>query len=149
MVAGAPAQVPLDSVPDLVLGRVVVFSEESCGRHDHARGAETALKAMTFPETLLHRVKGTVVFQTLDGPDFCTVGLDSEHGAGFDRFPVDIDRACPAVASLTADVCPGQMKVLTDEMDQERPGLDISRYLLPVDCHRDFHKEVPFVESLT
>jgi hypothetical protein len=40
------------------------------------------------------------------------------------------------------------MKILTDEVDQESAGLDICRCLLPVDCHRDFHKEVPFVENL-
>jgi hypothetical protein len=33
-------------------------------------------------------------------------------------------------------------------MDEERPGLDVGRDLLPVDCHRDVHWEVPFVESL-
>jgi hypothetical protein len=38
--------------------------------------------------------------------------------------------------------------ILADEMDEECSGLDIGGYLLPVDCHRDIHKEVPFVENL-
>jgi hypothetical protein len=59
-----------------------------------------------------------------------------------------MDGAGTAVPGLTTHMGAGQVEVLADEMDEECSGLDIGRYLLPVDCHRDIHKEVPFVENL-
>src|SRR5258705_10898331 len=55
VVASAAADVALDRVPDLVVGRVGVASEQIARRHDHARLAEAALEAVLRPEAFLER----------------------------------------------------------------------------------------------
>src|SRR5437867_2876955 len=56
-VTGAATQVPLDRVGDLVTGRLGVALEQLHPGEDHARGAVTALQAVTLPEPFLHRVQ--------------------------------------------------------------------------------------------
>jgi hypothetical protein len=139
VVPGASAEVSLDAVPDLVLTRVRVLGEEGRSRHDHARSAIAALEAMALPETLLNRMELAIVGEPLDGRDVGTLRLHGEHGAGFDRGAVDVDRTCPAIAGLATDVGPRQMKVLPDEVDQESPRLDVIGYLTSVDGHGHIH----------
>ena len=47
LVAGAPAEVALDALADLVLVRVRVVAEQVDGLHDHSRRAEPALQGDT------------------------------------------------------------------------------------------------------
>src|SRR5579859_3498229 len=57
VVAGAPAQVPLEGGSDLVLGGRRILVEQGHARHDHARGAEPALQPVLGAECPLHRVQ--------------------------------------------------------------------------------------------
>src|SRR5262249_59633468 len=53
-VAGAAAEIALQPVDDLVLGRIRVVFQEARRGHDHARGTEAALQAVAFRERLLY-----------------------------------------------------------------------------------------------
>ena len=73
----------------------------------------------------------------LDRRDVAAIGLDGEHRAGLDRLAVDVDGARAALAGVAADVGPGEVEVLADQLDQETSRLDIRLASLAVDRERD------------
>src|SRR3990170_8349197 len=113
LVPGAPAEVALDGVPDLVIGRIGVALEQVDRGHDHARRAEPALEAVLLPECVLHRMELIAGGDAFDGPDAGAIRLDGEHRARLDRSAVHLDRARPALARVAPDVCAGHVEVLT------------------------------------
>src|SRR5690242_10160422 len=74
LVPGAPAQIAFNAMTDLVVSRVRVAVQNLLGRHDHARRAETALRAVLVPEGLLHPVQLPVF-----GQDRKSTRLNSSH----------------------------------------------------------------------
>src|SRR4051812_48667133 len=126
VVPRAAADVALDRVPDLVVGRVGVAGEEVGGRHDHARRAEAALEAVLRPEALLERMERAVrALHPLDRADVGAVGLDRQHRAALHGLAVDRDRAGAALARITADVGAGELEVLAEELDEHPSRLDV------------------------
>ena len=97
--------------------------------------AEAALQAVVLVEGLLHRMQLAVVGEPLDGDHRRAVGLDGEHGAGLHRLAVDMDDAGAALRGVAADMRSGQAERLAEQMDQQRPVLDVGGYGLPVDGH--------------
>src|SRR5262249_43212528 len=70
LVAGAAAEVALQTAPNLRLGQTrPVRAEQLRGGHDDPRRAETALQAVPLPESLLERMELAVAGQALDGRD--------------------------------------------------------------------------------
>src|SRR5262245_9323704 len=67
VIAGAPAEVALEPVPDLTLARLRIALEQLRRRHDHARSAESALKPVLLPEPLLDRMELAIGGHALDG----------------------------------------------------------------------------------
>src|SRR5271166_674844 len=57
LVAGAPAQVPGQRPPYVLLGGVGIAVEQRFGGHHHARRAESALQSVLLLETLLQRMQ--------------------------------------------------------------------------------------------
>src|SRR3954447_25661795 len=140
VVARAAADVALDGVPDLVVGRVVVAGQQVRGRHDHPRRAEPALQAVLLPERVLERVELALrAGHALDRRDARPVGLDREHRAALHGVAVDVDRAGPALAGLAADVRAGQAQVVPDHLDEEPAWLDVPLPRLAVHLERDVH----------
>src|SRR5215213_7782552 len=80
-VARAAADVPLESVLDLVLGRVWVAVQERDSADDHARGAEATLKAVLLVEALLDRMKLVALRDALDRRDLGAGRLHGKNGA--------------------------------------------------------------------
>src|SRR5712692_11485814 len=104
LVAGAPAEVPLDPQPNLLLGWVRIAFQQLLGRQDHTRRAEAALETVLVPEGLLERVKLATLGQALDGGDLGAVRLHGKDRARFDAVAVHLDGAGPAVAGVAPDV---------------------------------------------
>jgi hypothetical protein len=65
-----------------------------------------------------------------------TVGLDGERGAGLDGHAIHRHHARAALAGVAADLGARQAGI-TQEMDEENPGLDVLRIRAPVDGDRD------------
>src|ERR1700751_2511956 len=106
-VAGAPAKVAVERMPDLVARwRLVPFKELHRGHH-HARCAIPALQAMAFPEPLLDGVH-LAISEALDRGHFCAVSLDRKHRTRFNRLPVNDDSARAAYAGLASHVRTGE-----------------------------------------
>src|SRR5512135_2390708 len=145
LVAGAAAEIPLEPVPDLRVGRLRVRREEVARRQDHARRAEAALEAVLLAERLLHGVELPVRREALDRRDLRAVGLDREHRAGLDGLAVEEHGARSALARVAADVGPGQAQRLPEVVDEEQPRLDLVAAAGAVDGdrHRKTHAGPP------
>src|SRR3954469_8992444 len=108
LVPGATAQIALQSMPDLLLGRIRVAIQEGVGGHDHARCAVAALESVHLPKAHLDLVELAIFGDALDGRQFGAVGLDGEQGAALDRVAVHMDDAGATLAGVATDVCASQ-----------------------------------------
>src|SRR5699024_7424526 len=77
LVAGTPAQVALESFAHLAIGGRGVLAQEGFCLHDHAGGAEAALKPVAVVERALQRMQFPVRGEPFDREHFTIVGLDS------------------------------------------------------------------------
>ena len=103
---------------------------------------------MHFAETFLQGVQRAVgVRHSFDGADVGAVRLDREHGAGFHRLAVEIDRAGAAMAGLAADMRAGDVLLIAQEVDKQGSRLDQSFDGLAVHLHRDLGFGHGFVSS--
>src|SRR5438309_8095903 len=137
-VPGAAAEVALQALPDVVLGRGRVLLEKVGGRHDEAGGAVAALQAVLIPESLLDRMQRAVrTRQPFDGLDLATIGLNREHGAGFHRLAVDVHRAGAALAGVAPDVGACQPDDIAEIVHQEKSCFDLVLMAAAVDRYRD------------
>ncbi len=138
MIARAPAEVAFDAVADFIFGRAFVFVEEGNGRHDHAGGTETTLKAMTFNESFLNRME-FAVGEPFDRCDRCSFRLNGKHGAGFGCFAIDEHGTGTAVGRFATDVSTRQVEVISKIVDQQSSALDIRSLRGAVDGQGNLH----------
>lgn len=92
VIARAPAQVSLEPIPDLFVGRVRVIHEQVDHGHDHPGGAVAALQRVAVPERLLDRVQ-FAVGQALHCGDLGSVRLHGQHRAALHAHAVEQDHA--------------------------------------------------------
>src|SRR5262249_15250543 len=146
LVAGAAADVALEPAPDLFVGEpVAVRREQLDPAHDHPRGAEPALKRVAVPECLLERVQLAVVCEALDRRDLGAVGLHGENGAGLHRAAVEMNRASAARGGVAADLRPGEIQIVAEEIDEQRARLDLRLVPHAVDADGDgYQRKAPF-----
>src|SRR5205085_162593 len=144
VVAGAPAEVPLEPVADLVVARVRMLVQEARGRHDHPRRAIAALQGMVLVERLLHGMERAVPRQSLDRRHLVTVGLHGEEGARLHGLSVQVDSASPTRRRVATDVGAGETELLAQRIDEELPGLDVELPADTVDGDRDASQGAPF-----
>ena len=87
LVAGAATEIALQRLFDLAPGSgLSVRQPEAVERHDEARRAEAALRAVTIDHRLLHRMQRAVLGrQMLDGDDMGGIQRADETDAGIDR----------------------------------------------------------------
>jgi hypothetical protein len=98
VVARAPAEIALETEWEVFL----LLVREASGCHDHARGTEPALEGLCIEERLLHRMKRTIAGESFDGCNLAPFGTKRRHKAAVDRFSVEPDCACTAVACIAA-----------------------------------------------
>src|SRR5436190_18150899 len=114
--------------------------EELHRRHDHARRAEAALRAVTLPERFLDGMQLAVGREPLDRRHIGAVGLDRQYRARLHGLAVDQHRAGAADARLAADMRPGQAAHVAQEVDEESAWLDIVPPSHAVHRDRDVHE---------
>jgi len=127
-IAGAPAQVAFEGVGQV--GALILI--ERSGRHDHAGGAEAALKRLRIEKGALHRMQGVIGREPLDGRDRASGGTECRHQAGVHRRAIEPHRAGAAVAGVAA-VLDAEEAPLTQEGAQALPGFRLGRNELAVD----------------
>lgn len=137
LIARAAAEISLERMADLALGRVRIPIEERASGHDHAWSAVAALEAMHLPEAHLDIAVFTVRGHALDCGQVTTIGLDRQQGATLDRQPVQVDGAGSALARIASDVRSSQAKIVSQETDEEQTRLYLGRVLDTIDFHPD------------
>ncbi len=144
VVARAAAQVALQALAHLGLGRARVLGEEGRQRHHHAGCAVAALQAVILAESLLDGVQLALVGHPLDRGDRRAVRLHGEHRAGLDRLPVDEHCARAARRRVAADVGAGEADHLAQIVHEQQARLHLVLVARAVDRNRDPHRP-PFV----
>src|SRR5690606_5952218 len=105
VVTRAAAEIALQPLADLALGRAGVALEQVRRRHHHARRAEAALQAVIVLEGLLDDAERAVrVGHALDRPDLRALARGGEDRAGLDAVTIYMDDAGAALAGVAADM---------------------------------------------
>src|SRR5690606_35434552 len=141
VVARAAADVAFEPVPHLFLGRLPVAHAQLDRTHDHARRAEAALEPLVLAKRLLHRMQLVAFGEPLDGGDVLTFGLDRQHSAGLGRTAVYMHDAGAALTRVAADMGTGEPEILSQELHEQCPWLDVGRDAFPVHRHRNSRHE--------
>jgi hypothetical protein len=92
----------------------------------------------TVAKRRLHRVQLVALGDALDGGDAGASRLAGKHGARFHRAAVDMHDAGAALAGIAADMGAGEIEVIAQEMDEQRPILHVDRDGPAVHRQRDF-----------
>ena len=127
-IAGAAAEIALQRLLDLVLRRPRRRQPEAVERHDEARRAEAALRAVLVDERLLHGMQRAGQSQVLHRHDVGRVERSDEADAGIDGLvaeiavdePPDEHRAGAAVALRAAFLRAGQALLEPQMVEQRR-----------------------------
>src|SRR4051812_567491 len=141
LIAGAAAEIARDALANLVLARLRVIGKEIRGAHDHPRRTEAALQAVLLPESCLQRMQLAASCQALDRDHSGAVSLNGEHRARFNGAVFDQHGTRAALARVAADVRPGQVQLLAEEVHQQRARLDVRLAHLTVNSQRDLCHE--------
>src|SRR5581483_11632278 len=118
-------QVSFQCLTDLLFRRRWVPLEEKRRGHDHARRTEAALQSVLLMERSLDWVQLRALGEPLDRRDRCPVGLHRENRARFDSSPVQMNRTCPTLAGIAADVGTGQTELVAQEGHEQCSRLDV------------------------
>src|SRR5437660_49567 len=89
LIAGAAADVTFETLANLSFSRIGVVLEQLVRGHNHARGAETALQAMLFPECILDRVQASFRGESFDRAYLAAIRLYSQYCTCFHRIAVE------------------------------------------------------------
>ena len=137
VVPGAAAQVAVDAVADLLLGRIRVLRQQVDGRHDHAWRAVAALQAVALLEGRLHGVPVITCRQALDRRDLRPVGLDGEDAARLHAASVQQHGAGAAVGRVATHHRADLAQVVAEPVDEQGSGFDVRFVVRPVDGDGD------------
>src|ERR1700682_4778643 len=83
--------------------------------------------------------QGCTVGDALDGLDLAAFNLDGEQGARLHGFSVQQHRARAAAGRVAPDVGAGEVEIVSQEVDEQDPWLDVPAPLGPVNAHRHLH----------
>ena len=128
LIARAAAEIAFEHARQ-VAARCLV---EGCGCHDHAGGAEAALKRLRIDKRLLHGMQLAVFFQTLDRRDFAPGSAKRRHQAAMERRAVEPDGAGAAVSRIAAFL-DAEASLLAQEGAQALAGSRLRRDALAVE----------------
>ena len=138
LVAGAAAEVALETVAHLLLGGARVVLEQVDRGHDHARRAVAALQAVVLLERALHGVPGAVGLagQPLDGRDGRRRRpARPAPSSDFTLSPSMCDGARAAVGRVAADGGADPPQALAQVVREEGPRLHLVLVGDAVDLH--------------
>ena len=140
VIAGAAAKIALQHMRQ-ILARGLVERRRG---HDHACGAEAALKGLRIEKGLLHLVQLAVGGEPLDGGDRVPCTAIGRHEAGMVGHAVEPHRAGAAVA-LVAPLLDAEKAKPAQECPEALPRRRLRREGLAV--HREIHAAAPCFSS--
>jgi hypothetical protein len=133
MITGTSAKVSLKAVPDFRFGWFRVIFKDIPGRHDHARGAKTALQPMVLLERFLDRVHLIAIGHTFNCNDITPIGLHRQNCTGFYGTALHGNRTCPATTGIATYMSACEFCVLPDIFGQTGSWFYIVGILFSID----------------
>ena len=137
VVVRAAADVARHALPDVILGGIWRRRNDRLGRHQLARRAESALRAVAGDERRLKRIEPAVAGEPFDRFHGAAIGPDRELTARVDGDAVEMHRARAALAAVAPDLGPRQVEVVADQLGERPPMLDVDGAPYAVDGQRD------------
>src|SRR5262249_25488015 len=140
-VAGAPAEVTLESGADLRFGGLGRRLEQAGSGHDHPRRAEAALGAALLEESLLDgmerrrtiaRASVPPPSQALDRRHLGPLGVERQNEARGRGPAVEQDRASAAVPRVAREVRSGEPEVAANELEERAGAGDVAAHAASV-----------------
>jgi hypothetical protein len=110
--------------------------EQLHGRHDHARRTETALQSVTLTEGRLHRMQFAIVAQPFDRGDLGALRLDGQDRASLNGASIQMHGTGAALSGIATHVGSGEMQLITDQLDQKGPGINVDLNGTPIHGER-------------
>ena len=117
-VAGAAAKISRQGLPDLVAARVWILIQQCFRGKENSRNAITALRRPQVSECILQRMRFAIPRHPFHGRDLGIDRLDTEHQTGKYRLAVHEHRASAALTQFAAMFGPGEIHVLTQDLQQ-------------------------------
>src|ERR1700733_376292 len=124
LVAGAAAQITVETCPDLFVAGAGIALDDLFGGHDHAGRTKPALQAVLVPKGFLHGIQLVAGRDSFDGQHLRAVRLHCEHGAALDGFSVDVHGASAAQRCLASDMRARQTGHFAQVVNQQQARLD-------------------------
>lgn len=118
LVASAAAEISGDGLADFLLIWIGIILQERYQSHQDARGTETTLCAVRFPECFLDGMQVLGVTKTFDCLYLVSICLDGKHQTGADGLSIKQDCTGATDTMFTSDVSAGQAEVMTQEIAQ-------------------------------
>ena len=137
VVRAAAADVAVEGLLDLRLGRARVLLQERDRLHHHAVDAVAALGRLLVDERLDDRVRVLLRAEPLERRDLLPGHGRDGHDAGADRLPVHVHGAGPALREPAAEARAVQVELVAQDVEQRRVRRRLDGVALAV--HRQLH----------
>src|SRR5579875_83787 len=108
LIAGAAADIALESLADFFFCGIGVILEQLIRGHNHARCAEATLQTVLLPETFLDGVQASLGCQSLDGRYLAAIRLHSQGRTGFNGFAIEQNGAGSTLRGIASNVRAGE-----------------------------------------
>jgi hypothetical protein len=92
---------------------------------------------MTLAEGRLHRVQFAIVTQAFDRSDLGALRLNGQDRAGFDGASIQMHGTGAALSGIATHVGSGEMQLITDQLDQKGPGINVDLNGTPIHGERN------------
>jgi hypothetical protein len=132
-VASAAAEISRQPIANVRFSRIRISFQQIDGRQYHTRRADAALRAAAVDEGLLHSVQliaGRNAFDSLNG---CAFNLCNWNQTTVDDPAIDNDVARATLTFAATFLCPREMQLLTQHVEQTRHRMGFERSRLAVD----------------
>ena len=137
-IAGAAAEIAAHGDSNLLLVRVGQPHDEIARRDEHPRCAIAALQRVLARECCAQFAGNLVIIEAFDRGYIGALAGERVGDAGARRNAIDEHRAGAANAMLAAEMRPGEVQLLANEIGEMGARLDRASDLLAVHRQRDF-----------
>jgi hypothetical protein len=137
LVAGAAAQHAAERIAHLRFARVFSAREQVARRHQHAGGADAALRGAVTMKGALQLRHRLAAREPFDRDDRAALDLGERREAGTDLAAIDEHRAGAAVARVATDLGTGEAKLVAQHVREARDRRRGRAHRTPVQLEGD------------
>jgi hypothetical protein len=90
---------------------------------------------MMLAKGALHRVQNIAFGQSFDRCDICAFTGKRQHGARFDAYTIDMDRAATTLGGVAAHMCACEFEMFAQELNEQCAGFDLTANAAAIHLH--------------